>query len=126
MLYRLSTVIDKSSVGYRDDGLAAINNANGPKLDRIRKDIIPLFKEEKLSIIIEINFIETDLLDVTFNLATKRYFPFRKAKNAPLYTNAFSNHPPTITKQLPKMINKRISDLLCNREEFQLRISTKG
>ena len=44
---RLSTVIDKSSVGlYRDDGLAAINNANGPKLDRIRKDILALFKEE--------------------------------------------------------------------------------
>ena len=53
-LNRLSTVIDKSSVGlYRDDGLAAINNANGPKLDRIRKVIITLFKEEGLSITIE-------------------------------------------------------------------------
>ena len=78
MLYRLSTVIDKSSVGYRDDGLAAINNANGPKLDRIRKDIIALFKEEGLSITIEANLMETDFLDVTFNLATKKYFPFRK------------------------------------------------
>ena len=30
LLNQLSTVIDKSSVGlYRDDGLAAINNANG-------------------------------------------------------------------------------------------------
>ena len=38
---RLSTVIGRSSVGlYRDDGLAAINNANVPKLDRIKKDII--------------------------------------------------------------------------------------
>ena len=47
LLNQLSTVIDKSSVGlYRDDGLAAINNANGPKLDRIRKDILALFKEE--------------------------------------------------------------------------------
>ena len=41
LLNRLSTVIDKSSVGlYRDDGLAAINNANGPKLDRIRKILL--------------------------------------------------------------------------------------
>ena len=49
MLNQLSTVIDKSSVGlYRDDGLAAINNANDPKLDRIRKYIIALFKEEGL------------------------------------------------------------------------------
>ena len=47
LLNILSTVIGRSSVGlYRDDGLAAINNVNGPKLDRIRKDIIELFKEE--------------------------------------------------------------------------------
>ena len=77
MLNQLSTVIDKSSVGlYRDDGLAAINNENGPKLHRISKDIIALFKKEVLSITIETNLIETDFLDVTFNLATKKYFPF--------------------------------------------------
>ena len=58
---RLSTVIDKSSVYLcRDDGLAAINNADGPKLDRIRKDIIS----------------ERDFFDVNFNLATKKYFLF--------------------------------------------------
>ena len=77
-----------------------------------------LFKEEGLSITIETNLIETDFLDVTFNLATKKYFPFRKANNTPLFINVFSNHPPTIIKQLPKMINKRISDLSCNKEEF--------
>ena len=119
LLNRLSTVIDKSSVGlYRDAGLAAINNANGPKLDRIRKDIIALFKEEGLSITIETNLIETDFLDVTFNLATKKYFPIRKTNNTLLYINAFSNHPSTIIKQLPKMINKRILNLSYNEEEF--------
>ena len=77
LLNQLSTVIDKSSVGlYRDDGLAPINNANGPKLHRIRKDIITLFKEERLSITIETNLVETDYLDVTFNLATKKHFSF--------------------------------------------------
>ena len=80
---RLSTVIDKSSVGlYRDNGLAPINNANGPKLHRIRKDIITSFKEERLSITIETNLVETDYLDVTFNLATKKHFSFWKANNA--------------------------------------------
>ena len=54
LLNQLSIVIGKSSVGlYRGDGFAAINNANGPKLDRIRKDIIALFKDEGLSITIE-------------------------------------------------------------------------
>ena len=38
---RVSTADDKSSVGlYRDNVLAAINNANDPNLDRIRKDVI--------------------------------------------------------------------------------------
>ena len=116
-LNQLSTVIDKSSVAlYRDGGLAVINNANSPKLDRIRKDIIALFKKEGLSITIETNLIETDFLDVTFNLAANKYFLFRKANNTPLYINAFSNHLPTI-KQLPKFI-KWISDLFCNKEEF--------
>ena len=54
------------------------------KLARIRKDIIALFKEERLSISIETNLIETDFLDVTFNFATKKYFPFPKANNTPL------------------------------------------
>ena len=84
----------------------------------IRKDIIALFKEERLSITIETNLIEADFVDVTFNLATKKYFPFRRANNTPLYINAFSNHPPTIIKQLAKMIDKRISNLSCNKEEF--------
>ena len=48
----LSTVIDRSVVGlYWDNGLAAINNANGPKLDSIRISLIllhifALIKEE--------------------------------------------------------------------------------
>ena len=71
-----------------------------------------------LSIAIETNLIKTDFLDVTFNLAIKKYFPFRKANNTPLYINAFSNNPPTIIKQFPNMINKRISDLSCNEEEY--------
>ena len=46
------------------------------------------------------------------------YFPFRKANNTPLHIIAFSNHPPTIIKQLSKIINKRISKLSCNKEKF--------
>ena len=78
-LNRLSTVNDKSSVGlYRDNGLAAINNADGPNLDRIRKDVIALFKEEGLSIIIETNLNERHLLDITFNLQQRNIFLFER------------------------------------------------
>ena len=55
----------------------------------------------------------------TSKRATKKYFPFRKANNTPLYINAFPNHSPTIIKQLPKIINKTSSDLFCNKEELE-------
>ena len=96
-------------------------------LTELRK-IFPLFKEEGFSIT-----IETDFLDVTFNLATKKYFPFQKANNTPLYIKVFSSHRPTIIKQFPKMIKKRILDLSCKTSAgrirqslIYLRINTKG
>ena len=93
LLNPLSNVIDKSGVGLcRDNALVAIYNANGPKLDRIMKDINALFKEEGL----QIN-IETDFLDATFNLESKKYFRFRKVNNTSLCINAFSNHLPKIS-----------------------------
>ena len=102
---------------YKDHGLAATNNANDPKLDRIREDIIALCKEG-LSIAIEINSIETDFLDVIFNLAREKYFPFETAHNTPLHINFSSSHSLKTIKQLPKIINKKISDLSCNKEKF--------
>ena len=110
-----STVIIKSGFGlYRGDGLASIINANGPKLDKIRKGITALFKEVRLLITFEKKFIERDF---TFNYEIEKYFPFGKANNTPLYINTFSNHPPTIIKQLPKMISKRNLNLSCSNKE---------
>ena len=63
---------------YTYDGLAVIHQANGSKTDRIRKDIMALFKYEELSIIIYTNLIETDFLDVSFNLEMDKFCPDRK------------------------------------------------
>ena len=71
-----------------------------------------------MSITIETNLVETDFLDVTFNLPTGTYYPYNKPINAPLYIHAKFNHPPSIVKQLPKMVNKRISDLSCDESVF--------
>ena len=118
LLDKLSELLGKDNVGlYRDDGLAAIKNTSGPVLDKMRKNIITLFKNEDLGITIDTNLIETDFLDVTFNLTSGKFFPYRKPNNMPLYINVKSNHPPSIIKD-NKMINKRLSDLSCNEEEF--------
>ena len=120
LLSRLSNLLGKENVGlYRDDGLAAINSCSGPVLDRTRKNIIALFKKEGLNIAIETNLAETDFLDVTLNLEIGKYLPYRKPNSDPLYINVKSNHPPTIIKDLPKMINKGLSDLSCNEDEFK-------
>ena len=53
-------------------------------MDRIRKDVIALYKSEGLSITIDTNLIETDFLHVSFNLEMENFFPYRKPSNTPL------------------------------------------
>ena len=84
----------------------------------MRKNIIATFKSDGLNITIETNLVETDFLDVTFNLSTGKYYSYNKPNNAPLYIRTKSNHPPSIVKQLPKMVNKRISHLSCDESAF--------
>ena len=68
LLNMIKPLLGSSNVGlYRDDGLATVHKAYCPKVDRLRKDIISLFKDEGLSITIDTNLIETDFSDVSFN-----------------------------------------------------------
>ena len=87
-------------------------------MDKIRKDIKALFKSDGLPITIDTNLIETDFLDVLFILEMDKCFPYRKPNNTPLYIHSESNHPPSIIKQLPSMVSRRISNLSCNENEF--------
>ena len=43
-------------------------------LDKMRKSIIAFFKEKDLTVTIATNLIETNFPDVTFNLATVKFF----------------------------------------------------
>ena len=114
-LDKLSRLIQRENVGlYRDDVLALIISSSGPALDKMKENIIDLFKDD-----IETNLFEMDFLDVTFNLATVKFFPFRKPNNQRLYIYAKSNHPPTILRDLPNMIKKRLADLSCNKEKYE-------
>ena len=85
LLDKLSKILDTADEGlYKYHGLAGVNSSNGPLMDKLRKKIITLFKEENSSITIDANLDETDFLDVTFNLKTGKYFRFRKPNNNPL------------------------------------------
>ena len=119
LLHHLSLLLGKEAVGlYRDDGLAIIRNASGPEADKTRKQVEKIFQQHNLKVIADTNLIQTDFLDVVLNLNTGKFSPFRKPNDNPLYINIRSNHPPTITKHLPLMIEKRISQISYDKSEF--------
>ena len=119
ILNKLSNIIPTKGLGlYRNDGLAVLRNKSRPEMEHTRKNIIKAFKEIELNITAKTNLFQTDFLDVTFNLKSNKFFPYRKPNDHPLYINNQSNHPPSIRKQLPDMINDRISKLSHNQDSF--------
>ena len=119
ILNKLSNKIDKDSIGlYRDDGLGIFESLSGPQIKREKKNIIKVFKMRGLSVIVTTNITSVDFLDVTFNLKSESYPPFRKPNNEPKYIDISSNHLPQVLKQLPKSIEKRLSEISSSKEIF--------
>ena len=119
LLHQIRTTFPDLDTGlYRDDGLASYPELPGPRTEKLRKDIIKLFQKNKLKITISMNMEQVNFLDVTMCISSGRFWPFRKPNDTPLYVHRKSNHPPTIMKQLPSMISRRISDLSCDEQEF--------
>ena len=96
--------------------LVDINHVRIIKNKRIK--IFKIFKSNGLSITVECNLIVTDFLDVTFDLKSATYYPYRKPNNDLLYINQHYNHPPSIINQIPSMISNRISENSCDKNHF--------
>ena len=60
-----------------------------------------------------------NFLDVTLNLDKNNYKQYRKPNDSPCYINKQSNHPPMIIKEIPKMVNKRLSRISSDKEVFE-------
>ncbi len=120
LLQKIGHILPPSNVGlYRDDGLAAIPNTNGSKLDRLRKKLHECFKAENLKIEVQINAVEVDFLDVHLCMKSGTFRPFMKPNNTVQYVHANSNHPRSITKNIPTMIEKRLSNLSSSKQIFE-------
>ena len=61
-----------------------------------------------------------NFLDVTLDLQTSIFKSYIKPGDKPLYVNAASNHPPSILKNIPIGVNKRLSENSSNKEVFDL------
>ena len=59
-----------------------------------------------------------NFLDVTMDLNKGTYQPYLKPENKPFYVHSKSNHPPSITKNIPVAVNKRLNELSSNKEAF--------
>ena len=59
-----------------------------------------------------------NFLDVTLDLTTGKFKPYKKPGNIPLYINVKSNHPPNIIKNLLENISRRINKLSSEKSTF--------
>ena len=121
LLAQLKVLPNFEAILYRDDGLAI--TPSSPRLqEKLRQRIIGIFGEQNLKITIEIGLTRVNFLDITLDLETGLYKPYRKPGDKPLYVSAYSNHPPQILKNLPAGIEKRLSNNSANQEIFNAAI----
>ena len=107
-------MFEKEKCGiYRDDGLAIIKIKGSRRIaqNEIDPKLRKIFKSEKLEIEIEALTPVTSYLDVEFNLTKHVHEPYRKPDDDPVYLNVNSDHPRHIIKNIPKMIEQRLSTL---------------
>ena len=61
---------------------------------------------------------QVDFLDVTLNLQTDTFKPYKKPNSKTTYVHAESNPPATILKNIRQSVNRRINELSCRQEVF--------
>ena len=89
------------------------------QVENIKKQICQVFKENGLKITVEANKKIVNFLDVTLDLRSNSYRPYLKPNNPILYVNSQSNHPPSILRNIPISVNKRLSELSSSEEIFK-------
>lgn len=119
ILNNLSELIQKKDIGlYRDDGLMVLRNKRGRATDKIRKEVINVFKDINFQIDIETSLKSVNFLDITLDLSNNSYRPYKKPNDNLMYVHTSSNHPRQIINQLPKSINERLQNHSSNEEIF--------
>ena len=114
----LSSLSTKSHAGlYRNDGLIYIEDASGPLITKIEKALHRICKRNKLNISIEQKGHTINFLDVTLS-TDGSHKPYKKPNSTIKYVNKGSNHPPSITKNIPSSIQKRLNTISSCEREF--------
>ena len=111
---------NQNNVGlYRDIGLGILRNLSGPQIEKVKKEIIKIFKECGLStaktILKVVQFLEIEL-----DLIKNTYRPYEKPNDDSMYINVNSNHRTSIIKQ---MLNQKFQkNVIMKRENGNERL----
>ena len=84
--------------------MSIFKDYNGPQMEKIKKHLQKVFKNNGLDVIIECNMKVGNYLHVTFNLNDDTYLPYQKPDNIIQYIQVEPNHPPNIIKQISKQL----------------------
>ena len=103
---------------YRDDGLIMLGKCPGPRKEKLIKELHRLFMNHGLKITIASTGPSANYLDVTMDLSDGSYRPYRKPNDTPVYINAASNHPQSVLKHIPKMVEKRLQNISSDEAVF--------
>ena len=117
--HKIKHLIDHKDGGlYLDDGLADLRNMSTTQTNQLAKSLTREFKNFGLNITTEICRIVINFLDVTFNLTNNLYRPYSKPYNTAIYVNKKSNHSSNIIQMIPTSVNRRLSDISSDKDEF--------
>ena len=59
-----------------------------------------------------------NFLDINLDLITGFNRPYLKDNDMPVYVNSRSNHPPSVLKNIPSGVNRRLSKISANKHVF--------
>ena len=85
---------------HRDDDLVILRNVNGQQTS---------YKYLKMSVRFHIDIKVVDFLDITFNLNSGTYKPYKQTNDLLLYVSKISNLLPQIISRLPIIFGDRLS-----------------
>ena len=117
-IVNVHNIIPREHFGlYRDDVLGIVKGG-GPQIERTKKRIIQLFKQEGLKVTPEANTRVVKFLDFILNLDEGLHMPYHKQNANIVYVNRKSNHPPQVLENIPKGVEQRLSRLSSNDRCF--------
>ena len=116
-MLHINKIMTNTQNESRINGLG-ISNASPRRTSLIKKDLCDIFRNYGLKITIEADKKTSSFLDVTLSLSTGKYKAPTKSGQNSLYVKKQSNHPPRIMYNIPRSINKRLSEISFDERSF--------